>query len=174
MGRRVDAGKRSTILRREGLPLPASAARTVEGPLAVGGKNYGVGVGRTPFPDQPRGSRPLAGFRGRQDLARAKWNPGGKRSGRQAVLAARRYSPPRRIAPPRQDWRTPLQSQPLGCRNLLPPRVRTPGAMECSNVRPLEVPALSLPGNLRGWGTTPLTQPENKRRGHLKLRPHPQ
>ena len=122
MGRRVDAGKRSTILRREGLPFLASAARTVEGPLAVGGdKNQGVGVGRTPFPDPPRGSRPLAGFHGRQDLARAKWNPGGKRSGRQAVLAARRYSPPRRIAPPRQDWRTPLQSQPGGCRNLLPP-----------------------------------------------------
>ena len=118
MGHVVDAGKRSTILRREGLPFPASAARTVEGPLAVGGdKNQGVGVGRTPFPDPPRGSRPLAGFHGRQDLARAKWNPGGKRSGRRAVLAARRYSPPRRIAPPRQDcwlWPPPGDSMFFG------------------------------------------------------------
>ena len=83
-------------------------------------------MGRTPFLDPPRGSRPPAGFHGRQDLARAKWNPGGKRSGRQAVLAARRYSPPRRIAPPRQDWRTPLQSQPGGCRNLFHPHGTNP------------------------------------------------
>ena len=100
LGRRVDAGKRSTILRREGLPFPASAARTVEGPLAVGGdKNQGVGVGRTPFPGPPRGSRPLAGFHGRQDLARAKWNPGGEEerppggTRRQAVLAAKKDRP---------------------------------------------------------------------------------
>ena len=100
MGRRVDAGKRSTILRREGLPFPASAARTVEGPLAVGGdKNEGVGVGRTPFPDPPRGSRPLAGFHGRQDLASRQVEPGGEEerppggTRRQAVLAAKKDRP---------------------------------------------------------------------------------
>ena len=98
---------------------------------------------RTPFPDQPRGSRPLAGFQGSGSCPRRR-NPGWKRSGRQAVLAAR-------TAPPRQDWRTSLRSQPGGHRNLRHPRVRTPGALECRD-RPSEVPGLSRPGNLHGSG----------------------
>ena len=45
--------------------LPGQRREDRGRPPGSGGKNYGVGVGRTPFPDQPRGSRPLAGFQGR-------------------------------------------------------------------------------------------------------------
>ena len=82
------------------------------------------------------------------DLARAEWKPGWKRGGRQAVLAAG-------TAPPRQDWRTlPSKCPPEPARwvpRILPPRVRTPGALE-RRVLPSEVPRLSLPGNLARKG----------------------
>ena len=144
-------------------PFPASAARTVEGPLAVGGKNIWCRREKDSLPGPAPGEQAPRRIPWETGSCPRQVEPGGGRG-----AAARRYSPP---GGTRRQEGSPLlvktgelrsRANPGDAAISSPPWYEPMGQCECSKIRPLEVPRLSLPGTQRGRGTS-ASYPTGKR-----------